>query len=205
MACPFDTRLSYKENEKLDIKYQGPVPQKPINANLRLKINQAVYFSTPKCCSTQIFGRTLHEKTSILKNKNKQKKLSPKSENVKQKFTLSPDQVNRLSRNRAQDTKERDQNKSLWHCKKIKVVPVIMAALGTIPKGLIRQLNIQGMANDLDLLQKACILGSARILRRVLEGVGREMNWKFCFRLLFSRLRETIRPRNNHNKFDQSL
>ena len=58
---------------------QGPVPQKPINANLRLKINQAVYFSTPKCCSTQIFGRTLHEKTSILKNKNKQKKLSPKS------------------------------------------------------------------------------------------------------------------------------
>ena len=28
----------------------GPVPQKPINANLRLKINQAVYFSTPKCC-----------------------------------------------------------------------------------------------------------------------------------------------------------
>ena len=57
----------------------GPVPQKPINANLRLKINQAVYFSTPKCCSTQIFGRTLHEKTSILKNKNKQKKLSPKS------------------------------------------------------------------------------------------------------------------------------
>ena len=66
----------------------GPVPQKPINANLRLKINQAVYFSTPKCCSTQIFGRTLHEKTSILKNENKQKKLSPKVENVKQKFTL---------------------------------------------------------------------------------------------------------------------
>ena len=57
----------------------GPVPQKPINANLRLKINQAVNFSTPKCCSTQIFYRTLHEKTSILKNKNKQKKLSPQS------------------------------------------------------------------------------------------------------------------------------
>ena len=59
--------------------FQGPVPQKPINANLRLKINQAVYFSTPKCCSTQIFSRTLHEKMSILKNKNKQKELSPKS------------------------------------------------------------------------------------------------------------------------------
>ena len=64
---------------EIEVPHQGPVPQKPINANLRLKINQAVYFSTPKCCSTQIFGRTLHEKTSILKNKNKQKILSPKS------------------------------------------------------------------------------------------------------------------------------
>ena len=67
------------EPKKNQFKLQGPVPRKPITANLRLKINQAVYFSTPKCCSTQIFGRTLHEKTSILKNKNKQNKLSPKS------------------------------------------------------------------------------------------------------------------------------
>ena len=39
---------------------QGPVFQKPINANPRLKINQGVYFSTPKCCSTLIFDKTLH-------------------------------------------------------------------------------------------------------------------------------------------------
>ena len=39
---------------------QGPVVQKPINANPRLKINQGVYFSSPKCCSTLIFGKTLH-------------------------------------------------------------------------------------------------------------------------------------------------
>ena len=70
--------------------YQGPVPQKPINANLRLKINQTVYFSTPKCCSTQIFGKTLHEKTSILKNKNKQKKLSPKSWKRETKVYANP-------------------------------------------------------------------------------------------------------------------
>ena len=37
----------------------GPVVQKPINANPRLKINQGVYFSTPKCCSTLIFGKNL--------------------------------------------------------------------------------------------------------------------------------------------------
>ena len=38
----------------------GPVVQKPINANPRLKINRGVNFSTPKCCSTLIFGKTLH-------------------------------------------------------------------------------------------------------------------------------------------------
>ena len=42
------------------VKDQGPVVQKPINANLRLKVNQGVYFSTPRCCSTLIFGKTLH-------------------------------------------------------------------------------------------------------------------------------------------------
>ena len=57
----------------------GPVVQKPINVNPRLKINQGVYFSTPKCCSTLIFDKYLHQRKSILENKNKQKKLSPKS------------------------------------------------------------------------------------------------------------------------------
>ena len=57
---------------------QGPVVQNPINDNPRLKVNQGVYFSTPRCCSMLIFGKTLHQKKSILKSKNKQKKLSPK-------------------------------------------------------------------------------------------------------------------------------
>ena len=39
---------------------QGPVVQNPINANPRLKINQGVCFSTPKCCSTLIISKTLH-------------------------------------------------------------------------------------------------------------------------------------------------
>ena len=41
-------------------KLQGPVVQKPANANLTLKINKGVLFSTPKCCSRLIFGKTLH-------------------------------------------------------------------------------------------------------------------------------------------------
>ena len=38
----------------------GPVAQQPINANPRLKLNQRVYFSTPRCCSTLIFSKTIH-------------------------------------------------------------------------------------------------------------------------------------------------
>ena len=39
---------------------QSPVVQKPINANPRLKVNQGVYFYALRCCSTLIFGKTLH-------------------------------------------------------------------------------------------------------------------------------------------------
>ena len=68
----------------------GPVVQKPINANPRLKINQEVYYSTPKCFSTLIFGKTLHENKLILKNRNKEKKLSPKSWKHKTKVYTNP-------------------------------------------------------------------------------------------------------------------
>ena len=57
----------------------SPVVQKPINANPRLKINQGVCFSAPKYCLTLIFGKNLDEKKSVLKNRNKQKKLALKS------------------------------------------------------------------------------------------------------------------------------
>ena len=68
----------YLSNDKI-FKLQGPVVQKPIYTNPRLKVNQGVYFSSPRCCSTLTFGKTLHLKKSILKNKNKQEKISPKS------------------------------------------------------------------------------------------------------------------------------
>ena len=62
---------------KLSSKPLGLAVQKPIDVNPRLKINKGVYFSTPKYCSTLIFGKTLHYKKPILKNINKQKKFSP--------------------------------------------------------------------------------------------------------------------------------
>ena len=51
-------------NRKTD-QLLGPVVQNPINNNPRLKFNQGVYFSSPRCCSTLIFGKTLHQKKSF--------------------------------------------------------------------------------------------------------------------------------------------
>ena len=70
---------------------QGPVVQKPINTNPRLKVKQGVNFSPPTCHSTLIFSKTLDKKKSILKNKNKEKKLSTKGWKYKRKFTLTLD------------------------------------------------------------------------------------------------------------------
>ena len=50
---------------------QGAIAQKLINANLRLNLNQGDYFSTPRSCSTSIFGKILTQKKSILKKKKK--------------------------------------------------------------------------------------------------------------------------------------
>ena len=51
--------LECRDNNKSDT-ILGPVVQMPITANPRLKINQGVNFSTPKCCSTLILGKTSH-------------------------------------------------------------------------------------------------------------------------------------------------
>ena len=51
----------------------------------------------------------------------------------------------------------------------VKVVPIIIGALGTFQKGLEEWLGMIGMANLSEMLQRACLLGSARILRNVLD------------------------------------
>ena len=59
VVLPFKDQISADIVRK-QLKDLAPVVQKPINANPRLKINQGAYFSIPKCCSTLIFGKTLH-------------------------------------------------------------------------------------------------------------------------------------------------
>ena len=57
----------------------------------------------------------------------------------------------------------------IWKCSDVKIIPVIIGALGTLPKCLPKWLRVLSMTCDIELLQKVCLLGSARILRRVLD------------------------------------
>ena len=56
----------------------------------------------------------------------------------------------------------------IWKCAEVAVVPVIIGVLGKLPKVLRTWLNVIDMGENPGLLQRACILGSARILRKVL-------------------------------------
>ena len=56
----------------------------------------------------------------------------------------------------------------MWKVK-TKVVPIVFGALGTVPLRL--KGNLKGIAvnTSISLIQKSALLGSARILRKVLE------------------------------------
>ncbi|XP_072176148.1 uncharacterized protein [Diadema setosum] len=56
----------------------------------------------------------------------------------------------------------------LWNMR-TKVIPIVVGALGTTPKQLQRHLDDVGVPDRVQTLQKAALLGTARILRKVLE------------------------------------
>ena len=50
-----------------------------------------------------------------------------------------------------------------------KMIPTVVRALGTIPLRLKENLRTIGVDTSIELIQKSVLLGSARILRKVLE------------------------------------
>ena len=56
----------------------------------------------------------------------------------------------------------------MWHMKTI-VIPVVVGALGTVKKGMIENIEKVSKRANVTELQKICMLGSARILRKVLS------------------------------------
>ena len=68
---------------------------------------------------------------------------------------------------RYQDLKR--EVKKLWKLKKVNVIPIIIGALGTIGKNLEKWTKKLDMEPKKHLMQKACLLGSAKIIRKVLD------------------------------------
>ena len=56
----------------------------------------------------------------------------------------------------------------MWNCKSISVAPIVIGALGAVTKNLMMWVTKIGTPGILNLLQKACLLGTAKILRRTL-------------------------------------
>ena len=59
--------------------------------------------------------------------------------------------------------------KNIWGIRHVEVVPIVVGALGGVSKGLDGWLTKLGIAIKKGLLQKTALLGTARILRKVLE------------------------------------
>ena len=57
----------------------------------------------------------------------------------------------------------------LWKLKHVEVVSVVIGALGSVTKDFERWIRKLGLAYNIRLMQKTALLGTARILRKVLE------------------------------------
>ena len=74
--------------------------------------------------------------------------------------------MKRLKRSHDQDLKR--EMTRLWNTKAY-VVPVVVDALGMIPKNLKQHLETTSVTIKVELSQKAALLGTGRLLRKVLE------------------------------------
>ena len=59
--------------------------------------------------------------------------------------------------------------KRLWSLKKVEVVPVVVGGLGCISKGLSGWMDTLCIKSNVGMVQKSVLLGTARILRKVLD------------------------------------
>ena len=68
-----------------------------------------------------------------------------------------------------QDLKWELPVKWIWKLRRVTVVPVIIGALGTVSKDIEKWLAEIDVTCRLESLQRTCLLGTARILRKVLD------------------------------------
>ena len=71
--------------------------------------------------------------------------------------------------------------KKLWNMK-VTIVPIVIGALGTLTKGLLNGLEDLEVGGRVETIQTTALLGTARILKRVLKSWGDllslKLQWK---------------------------
>ena len=71
--------------------------------------------------------------------------------------------------------------KKLWNMK-VTIIPIVIGAFGTVTKGLLKALEDLEVGGRVETIQTTALLGTARILRRVLETWGDllslKLQWK---------------------------
>ena len=65
--------------------------------------------------------------------------------------------------------KKSGNTKKMRSCESVSVIPVAIGALGAVTKNLMTWVTKIGTPGILNLLQEACLLGTAKILRRILD------------------------------------
>ena len=57
----------------------------------------------------------------------------------------------------------------MWRMKDVEVIPVVIGALGTVTKQFEKRIQKLDLEITVEMLQKPCLLGKARIIRKVLD------------------------------------
>ena len=81
--------------------------------------------------------------------------------------------------------------KKLWNMK-VTIVPIVIGTLGTITKGLLKDLEDLEIGGRVETIQTTALLRTARILRRVLETWGDLLSLKLQLTLMWKTLKEYI-------------
>ena len=57
----------------------------------------------------------------------------------------------------------------MWRMKDVEVIPVVIGVLGTVTKQFEKWIQKLDLEITVEMLQKLCLLGTARIIRKVLD------------------------------------
>ena len=66
----------------------------------------------------------------------------------------------------------RREVKKIWQLKEVRVIPIVIGSLGTISNKFENGLEKLNLKSSIELMQKTALLGTAKIIRKVLENWG---------------------------------